>query len=80
MSDERKPTKKAVDDGLIDSCEQKALWNLEKVQEKLSELGMPVERSIVNQEIKEPDDGEPRWVNLGTIGTYFNVTANTIGK
>lgn len=80
MSDDRKPTKKALDDGLIDSCEKKAIWNLDNVQLKLSELGMPVERSIVNQEIKEPDDGEPRWVNLGTIGTYFNVTANTIGK
>lgn len=80
MSEEGKPTKKALADGLIDSCEGKALWNLDKVQESLLSLGMNAERKSVNQEIKEPDDMEPRWVNLGTIGTYFNVTANTVGK
>ena len=80
MDQNGKPNKKAVTDGLIDSCDKKALWNLEKVQEKLATLGLPVTRAAVNQEIKEPDDGEPRWVNLGTVSTYFNVTANTIGK
>lgn len=80
MDEQGKPLKLAVTDGLIDSCEKKVLWNLEKVEMKLAELGVPDTRIFVNQEINEPDDGEPRWVNLGTIGTYFNVTANTIGK
>lgn len=75
-----KPTKKAVADGLIDACEKKALWKLDKVAEILSEQGNEVERSPVNQELKAPKSLEPKWVNLGTIGTYFNVTANQIGK
>ena len=78
---EFKPTKKAVADGLIDTCDRKVLWNLEKVQQKLGELGMVVDRQSVNQEIKDEDDnGEPRWVNLGTIATYFNTTAKTLGQ
>lgn len=78
---EFKPTKKAVTDGLIDSCEKKVLWNLNNVQQKLGELGMIVDRQSVNQDLKdEDDDGEPRWVNLGTIATYFNTTAKTLGK
>lgn len=77
---EFKPTKKALLDGLIDRCEDKALWNLEKVEEILAELGMSVERQSVNQEIKESGNGEPKWVNLGTVGTYFSVTANLVGK
>ena len=80
MDSEGKAQKKAVTDNLIDSCEKKALWNVSEVEKKLTEMGLKIQRAAMNQEIKEPDDGEPRWVNLGTIGTYFNVTANTIGK
>lgn len=80
MNENNKPTKKALSEGLIESCERKALWNLDKVSEKLSELGLNVERKYVNQEIAGLDSMEPKWVNLGTIGTYFNTTANTIGK
>lgn len=77
---ERKPTRKAVQEGLIDSCDGKALWNLDNVQKKLMELRFSSERQVVNQEINDDSLGEPRWVNLGTIATYFNVTSNTIGK
>lgn len=75
-----KPTKTAVADGLIDTCEKKVLWNLDSVLAKLNELGLKAERAFVNQEIKGTSNGEPRWVNLGTLATYFCVTANTVGK
>lgn len=80
LSPEYKPEKKALLDGLIDSCEGKILWNLEVVEAKLSSLGMPVKRCFVNQEVRDDSSGEPRWVNLKTLSTYFNVTANTVGK
>lgn len=80
LTEEYKPTKKAVEDGLIDTCEKKALWNLDNVEEKILESGMKVERQSVNQEIKDNTGGKPTFVGLGVIATYFNVTANTIGK
>lgn len=79
MEETGKPTREAVTAGLIDQCERKALWKLEAVAAKLEELGHPVTRKAVNQTIKE-DDGTPRWVNLGTVGTYFSATANAVGK
>lgn len=80
MSEEGKPTKSAADAGLIDKCERSALWNLDKVSEKLLELGQQTERAFVNQELSEMNTSEPVWVNLGTLGTYFNATAKTVGK
>lgn len=75
-----KPTRKALDDGLIDTCSKTLLWNLQAVQDALTDAGMHVERASVNQDIKAPATGEPQWVNLGTLATYFNTTANQIGK
>lgn len=80
MNNEGAPTRKSLDDGLIDTCERKALWNLDNVEKILLKAGLKPTRQSVNQEIKVPEDGKPRFVNLGTIATYFNVTANTIGK
>ena len=79
LSVDHKPTKQALIDGLVDVCENKLIWNLNHVQTKLEEFGLTLERQIVNQEVANNSD-EPKWVNLGTIATYFNVTANTIGK
>jgi len=80
LSEDYKPTKKAIEDGLIDSCERKALWKIDIVEQKLHESGMKVERQSVNQEIKDTTNGEPKFVGLGVIATYFNVSANQIGK
>lgn len=80
MSVEGKPTKAAAEAGLIDRCEKSALWNLEKVSETLTALGQHTERAYVNQELPEYASMEPIWVNLGTLGTYFNATAKTVGK
>lgn len=80
LTEEYKPTKKAVEDGLIDTCDKKVLWNLDNVEAKIKDSGMNVERQSVNQEIRDTGNGEPKFVGLGVIATYFNVTANTIGK
>lgn len=80
MTEEGKPTKKAATDGLIDRCEKSILWNLEKVSEKLYEVNFAQERQYVNQELTKIESTDPVWVNLGTLGTYFNATANQIGK
>lgn len=77
---DNKPTQKCIEDGLIDSCDKKILWNLNVISETLEKAGVKLERNAVNQEIVFPEDGEPVWANLGTIGTYFSVTANQIGK
>ncbi len=80
LNESGKPTKKAANDELIDVIEKKYYWNLTKLQQALEANGDNVERAAVNQEIKTPSTGEPRWVNLGTLGTYFSVSANTVGK
>lgn len=80
MTSEGRPTNKAATDGLVFVLEKKALWDLKTLSDKLSELGNKFDRAPVNQEIKTPADGEPRWANLGTIATYFSVSANEVGK
>jgi hypothetical protein len=46
----------------------------------LSKLGQITERQYVNQELPAFASMEPIWVNLGTLGTYFNATAKAVGK
>lgn len=79
LSEEGKPTKAAVAAGLLDTCERKALWKLEALSSYLAGEGNAVEREYVNQEVDD-HGGEPRWVNLGTLGTYFNVSAPIVGR
>lgn len=80
MTDQGKATKKSAEDGLVDALAGKPLWNLAILEEKLKSLGNSFERNPVNQELKLSDDGQPRWVNLGTIASYFSVSANEVGK
>lgn len=80
MTEEGKPTRAAADAGLVDKCEKSILWNLTKVTEFLITQGIPTERQYVNQELAPMQTMEPVWVNLGTLGTYFNATAKTVGK
>lgn len=80
VNEDGKTQKKAVDDGLIDRCGRTALWNLDAVSELLASTGMTVERAYVNQELPERTSAEPTWANLGTIGTYFGVSARMIGS
>jgi len=80
ISEAGKPTKRAAELGLVDRLENSALWNLKNLEEKLNSLGNRMERKAVNQELKAPESSEPSWANLGTIGTYFSVSANEVGK
>lgn len=75
-----KASQKAAEAGLLASCEGKLLWNVEAVQNVLAEQGMKLNRKPQNQQLDEPDSIEPVWVNLGTLATYFSVTANQVGK
>lgn len=74
-----KPTQKAVDNGLIDVCEKYVLWNLDNVHYFFTKGGMNVSRKYVNQ-TPPSFASEPTWVNLGTIGSYFNASSSQIGK
>lgn len=74
------PTKKSAADGLVDIVESKPFWNLVELEARLASLGNSFVRKAVNQEIKLSEGSEPKWVNLGTIASYFSVTANEVGK
>lgn len=75
-----KPTRRAAERGLIDRCDNQTLWNLTKLEKELANLGNRFERQAVNQQLAEPEGNEPSWANLGTIGTYFSVSATVVGK
>ena len=80
LSDDGKPTNAAVSAGLLDKCEKTFLWNLEVLEKALFKLGNPVRRQYANQKLAPLDTSEPVWVNLGTIGSHFNVSAKVVGK
>lgn len=81
LNDEEKPTKKAIVDDIADICGKSVIWNLEKIEELLTSAGLKPQRQSVNQELTPPKPGEDlKFVNLGTIASYFNVSANQIGK
>lgn len=80
LSKDNKPTKLAVKLDLIAKCENKYLWQVEKVKEYLNNEGLNIERQWANQELPNFHSSEPQWVNLGTIGTYFNVSSTIIGR
>lgn len=79
LSESGKPTKRAANEGLLDAVDGEFLWKLSPLLKKLNGLGNTFERQAVNQDLPEPPIGEPQWANLGTIGTYFSVSAKKIG-
>jgi len=79
ISEEGKPTKKALQEELLDVCERNIIWNLDKVQKLFLTQGITLERKYVNQDLPEMRS-EPTWANLGTISTYFSTTSNQVGK
>lgn len=80
MNESGKPTKKALEAGLIEVCEKSLIWNLNAVSSLLARAGMTVNRKSVNQEKPEKKFDEPEYVNLGTIGMYFSVSGVKVGK
>lgn len=75
LSGEGKPTRRALDSGLVGQCGRHLIWNLDRVSQCLAAQGCEVVRRSVNQEIAASRGGGPSWVNLATIGTYFSVSA-----
>ena len=80
LTGEGKPTRRALDSGLVDQCGRHLIWNLDRVSQCLAAQGCEVVRRSVNQEIATPRGGGPSWVNLATIGTYFSVSARQVGS
>lgn len=80
LNEDGKPTKAAANAGLLDRCEKTFLWNLDVLEKTLFKLGNPVRRQYANQTLPPMATSEPVWVNLGTLGTHFNVSAKVVGK
>lgn len=79
LSENKKPTKKAVNDGLIDACEGKALWNLEAVSLFLKSGGMNPKRANSNQSFEISYEGD-KFVTLTVLSSYFNNTPAEVGR
>jgi len=73
-----KPTKRAANDDLVDVVDGEFLWKVDLLLDNLNRLGNSFSRHAVNQNLPE-SSGEPQWANLGTIGTYFSVSAKKVG-
>lgn len=71
LTPEGKVTKQAQRMGLVDSCEGRVIWNIEKVRSLMKlKVGKP----------SAPQRTEPAWVDLNTIGTYFGVGNVVLGR
>lgn len=80
LSAEGKPTQTALKAGLLDKCEKFFLWNLDAVEKELRKLGALATRQFANQKLPPIESFEPVWVNLSTLGSYFNASGATVGK
>lgn len=83
LSKEGKPTKKAMQEGLLDKCEGKILWKLSSTRKVLLNLTRKtsVKAKAVPKPLtpKVPERGGPVWTDLENIGTYFGVGKNKVG-
>lgn len=79
---EGKPTRDAATRGIIDLCERKVLWNLLETKKALiaQDRVETLKKANLEAARKRDNSGEPRFVDLGTIGTYFGVSNIVIGK
>lgn len=77
-----KPTKRATAAGVVDECQRAPLWNLDMLASYLStNAGMRPTRIYANQKLPSPAaNEEERWGALTTVATYFNVSAQQVGK
>lgn len=77
-----KPTTRAMEDGLLDTCENKLLWRVSQVRSALSPKKITTtrpQRPVAPQESR-PNPNEPKWVDLETIGSYFGASKVQVGK
>lgn len=83
LDPEGKVTKHAVQSRLVDSCGGKVLWNLLESKKALVAQHRIKEQARGATEaarLKKLEDSEPKWVDLGTIGTYFGASAVMVGR
>lgn len=85
LNDAGKPTKKALEDGLIDQCDGKVIWNLKNTKKALLALtkkdsARKVAAPKLASPPPRPKQAGPVWTDLENIGTYFGVGKNKIGK
>ena len=74
------PNRKAIEEGYADTCEKYVVWNLSKVESLLNSSGIKATRIPVNQDFTPPADPDKAFANFTTIGTYFNVSGNIVGR
>lgn len=83
LSPEGKIAKKALEEGLVDTCEGKPLWNLKKTKKVLLALTRKPSKAASPAPIIPPKApvraAGPVWTDLENIGTYFGVGKNKIG-
>lgn len=80
LGDSGKPTKKAANEGVLDKCSGKFIWNLSELEKKFKK-GLPnVKRTYSNQELIIRDYTGESYVTLTDIAVRFNVTPRQVGK
>lgn len=88
LTTEGKITRRALVDGLVDTCEGKPLWRVARVRSfleahKPSEGGKTSVRpsaTAAKRGTTPPVRTEPAWVDLDTVGTYFAVGKVQVGR
>lgn len=85
LTPEGKIARKALEEGLVDTCEGKALWHVAKVKAALVRLTRPARRERPQGPVKPAAPPQvlrqgPAWVDLDTVGTYFGVGKIQVGK
>lgn len=83
ISESDKTTRKALEDGLVDSCDGKVLWNIFKVKQFIKrEMNKAIaleEKKSSTAKSSVPDLGEA-WVDLEIVGSWFGVSKIVAGR
>jgi hypothetical protein len=83
LNSDGKPTKLAAQAGVIDICDKKILWNLLETKKALVAQNKVEEQARARKEEarrRQAEDTGPKWVDLGTVGTYFGASNIVVGK
>ena len=80
---EGKIAKKAMEEGLVDTCEGKGLWHVKKTTKALLALTRKPSKPKPAAKPASPPPAQrpagPVWTDLENIGTYFGVGKNKVG-
>lgn len=73
-----KPTKAALEAGVLDRHQGHVLWNIQAVLDAITPSIPGAGRVPMNQELPNVEEGH--FTSASTIGTYFNVSGKKIGQ